>query len=428
MPTLLPTAIAVALNNARARYLANKGDPGIPFIPDTHQGDPRQADALPAAPASLLPWHDWKAQLLAQAGAVLPYLRHSHAQLQALAQRLPQELEALSAHEACATEDERLVAAAERRFGEPVPGDTPATQAARVRDAKYWRRFLTRRVRQARERLHLQLGLVGKGGRQYCSDGAREHRQMQLKQQAEWLKTTVLRGVVGGRVIEMPLEQVAKGPKQKRESFSPLLPLDQLLICALCCPGRPAGCLSSGPWIPVSSSPWNGRRGPEEARCVLPVRRRKMPIGPTTRRNAKRPGRADRSFWFALDYHPRLKPASTRSPAGACRPGSFIIQRGSQSSGLFSKAHCDGRNAVRPRVLRQCACGRPAGGRFGAGAHRQERRQRGEGAQPGRHADAGHRCIPLEGAATGCTRSSRAVAGVVGPVAGNGRATRGPRI
>lgn len=215
MPTLLPTAIAVALNNARARYLANEGDPGIPFIPDTHQGDPRQADAMPAAPANLLPWHDWKAQLLAQAGAVLPYLRHSHAELQALAQRLPHELEGLSAHEACATEDERLVAAAERRFGEPVPGDTPATQAARVRDAKYWRRFLTQRVRQARERLHLQLGLVGKGGRQYCSDGAREHRQMQLKQQAEWLKTTVLRGTVGGRVIELPLEQVAKGPKQK---------------------------------------------------------------------------------------------------------------------------------------------------------------------------------------------------------------------
>jgi len=215
MPTLLPTAIAVALNNAHARYLANEGDPGIPFIPDTHQGDPRQADAMPAAPASLLPWHDWKAQLLAQAGAVLPYLRHSHAELQALAQRLPDELAALSAHEAGATEDERLVAAAERRFGEPVPGDTPATQAARVRDAKYWRRFLTQRVRQARERLHLQLGLVGKGGRQYCSDGAREHRQMQLKQQAEWLKTTVLRGTVGGRVIEMPLEQVAKGPKQK---------------------------------------------------------------------------------------------------------------------------------------------------------------------------------------------------------------------
>jgi len=215
MPTLLPTAIAVALNNAHARYIANEGDPGIPFIPSTHQGDPRQADAMPAAPASLLPWHDWKAQLLAQAGAVLPYLRHSHAELQALAQRLPDELAALSAHEARATEDERLVAAAERRFGELVPGDTPATQAARVRDAKYWRRFLTRRVRQARERLHLQLGLVGKGGRQYCSDGAREHRQMQLKQQAEWLKTTVLRGTVGGRVIEMPLEQVAKGPKQK---------------------------------------------------------------------------------------------------------------------------------------------------------------------------------------------------------------------
>lgn len=214
MPTLLPTAIAVALNHAHARYIA-KGDPGIPFVPTTHQGDPRQADALPAAPVEALTWHDWKTQLLAQAGAVLPYLRHSHAELQALAQRLPDELAALSAHEARATEDERLVAAAERRFGEPVPGQTPATQAARVRDAKYWRRFLTRRVRQARERLHLQLGLVGKGARQYCSEGAREHRQMQLKQQAEWLKTTMLRGTVGGRVVEMPLEQVAKGPKQK---------------------------------------------------------------------------------------------------------------------------------------------------------------------------------------------------------------------
>jgi hypothetical protein len=214
MSTLLPTALAVALAQAHARYIA-KGDPGIPFIPHTRQGDPRQVDALPAAPVQALAWPDWKAQLLAQAGAMLPYLRHSPAELHALAQRLPDELAELSVHEARATEDERLVAAAERRFDEPVPGETPATQAARVRDAKYWRRFLKQRVRQARERLHLALGLVGKGGRQYCSEGARAHRQMQLRKQAEWLKTTVLRGTVGGRVVEIPLEQVAKGPKQK---------------------------------------------------------------------------------------------------------------------------------------------------------------------------------------------------------------------
>ncbi len=215
MPTLLPTAIAVAINHAHARYLANDGDPGIPFLPDTHSGDPRQGDALPAAPANLLPWRDWKDQLLAQVGAVLPYLRHSHAELSAVAKNLPHELEAASVDEPHVSEDERLVAAAERRFGESVPGESLKSRAARVRDVKFWRRFLVRRVRQARERLHLQLGLVGKGARQYCSEGAREHRQMQLKKQAEWLKTTVLRGVVGGRVVEIPLEQVAKGPKQK---------------------------------------------------------------------------------------------------------------------------------------------------------------------------------------------------------------------
>jgi hypothetical protein len=149
---------------------------------------------------------------------VLPYLRHSHAELSVVAKSLPHELEAASVdepREPDVSEDERLVAVAERRFGEPVPGQTPKSRAARVRDAKYWRRFLVRRVRQARERLHLQLGLVGKGARQYCSEGAREHRQMQLRKQAEWLKTTVLRGVVGGRVVEIPLEQVTKGPKQK---------------------------------------------------------------------------------------------------------------------------------------------------------------------------------------------------------------------
>ncbi|HSW27556.1 MAG TPA: replication endonuclease, partial [Burkholderiaceae bacterium] len=173
------------------------------------------------------------AELLAHAAPVLQYLCSTHQELRDAAQVLPTLLHELSHREPHPGADARLVAAAERRFGEPVPGQTLVAQAARVRDAKYWRRFLVRRVREARERLHLQLGLVGAGARQYCSEGAREHRQVQLVKQDEWLKSTMLRGVIGGKLVELPLAQVVKGAHQKLSKlYAFISAMDRLAVDA----------------------------------------------------------------------------------------------------------------------------------------------------------------------------------------------------
>ena len=180
----LPSAIASAIQTAHEQHAEGK-HPDTPF-------QPAQASLLADPPS----WRDWLAELLAHAAPVLQYLSSTHQELRDAAQVLPWQLHELSQHEPHPGADARLVAAAERRFGEPVPGQTLDAQAKRVRDPKYWRRFLVRRVREARERLHLQLGLVGKGARQYCSEGARAHRQMQLVKQDEWLKNTMLRGFI----------------------------------------------------------------------------------------------------------------------------------------------------------------------------------------------------------------------------------------
>lgn len=232
MPQFLPSDIASAIEAARVVYEAGH-IPDLPFIAQQPDPGPEQAALFEALPPPRVSWDEWLEQLLAPAKTVLVFLNLNHRELCEAAQRLTSELYEASRREPGKTYRERVVAAAERRFGEPVPGATVEAQARRVLDAKYWRRFLKRRVRQARERLHLQLGLVGRGGRQYCSEGAREHRQMQLKQQAEWLKNTVLRGVVAGRVVEMPLEKVAKGPKQKlAKLYAFIAAMNQLAVDA----------------------------------------------------------------------------------------------------------------------------------------------------------------------------------------------------
>jgi len=212
LPTL-PGAIASALQTAHDDYAAGHL-PNIPFIAE--QPEPVAQAALFDAPEPpRLSWAEWLAQLLEHAGPVLPYLGHTHQELRDAAQLVPAELYELSRHEPFPTYEARLVAAAVRRFGGPIPGKTVKAQAARVRDAGYWRRLLVQRVREAREQLHLQLGLVGAGARQYCSDQARSHRRMQLDKQAQWLKDTVLRATIDGELVEMSLEKVVKSASQK---------------------------------------------------------------------------------------------------------------------------------------------------------------------------------------------------------------------
>jgi hypothetical protein len=233
MPRPLPTAIAAALARAKAQH-AEDGAPTIPFVPDTRL-DPRQAEAFGAPPASLLDWKTWEAQLLGHAGAALPYLGFGHDELRDEAQRIPRQL-----HEEVFVPDAEpadyaacMVAAAERRFGEPVPGQTRDAQLARVLDAGYWRRFLVRRVREAREHLSLKLGLVGAGARQYCSDAAREQRRTQLQNQEKWLNETMLRAVIDGETVEIPMVQVVKGAHQKLSRlYAFIAAMDRLAVDA----------------------------------------------------------------------------------------------------------------------------------------------------------------------------------------------------
>ena len=213
MPQTLPSAIASAIDTAHDQFVEGH-TPAIPFIARLPQPAPQAAlFEVPEPPR--LTWAEWLAQLLEHVGPVLPYLGHTHQELRDAAQCLPSEFYEQCHREPFPTHEARLVAVAERRFGEPVPGNTLKSQAARVRDPKYWRSLLVRRVREAREHLHLKLGLVGAGGRQYCSDEARGHRRMQLDKQAQWLKETMLRATIDGKVVEMSLEKVVKGASQK---------------------------------------------------------------------------------------------------------------------------------------------------------------------------------------------------------------------
>ena len=220
----LPSAIASALQTAHGQHAEGKTPP-TPFpVRDSAQVELYEVEVRPT-------WDEWLAELLAHAAPVLPFLSSTHQELRDAAQRLPSELYELSHREPYPGVAARLVAAAERRFGEPVPGQTLDAQAACVRDPKHWRRFLVRRVREARERLHLQLGLVGKGSRQYCSEGAREHRQMQLAKQDEWLKTTMLRGVIDGKLVEIPLAHVVKCAHQKLSKlYAFIAAMDRLVV------------------------------------------------------------------------------------------------------------------------------------------------------------------------------------------------------
>ena len=215
MPPQLPSAIASAIQAAHDVYVAGH-IPRIPFIAQQPEPVPAQAPLFGAAPPPpRLSWDEWLDQLLAHAKPVLEYLHLGHQELRDAAQRLPGELYELSHAEPYPGFAARAVAAAERRFGEPVPGATLDAQARRVGDAKYWRRFLVKRVRQAKELLHIQLGLVGSAAQPYCSAEALAHRRTQLENQAEWLKDTKLRAVIEGELVEIPLEAVAKTARQK---------------------------------------------------------------------------------------------------------------------------------------------------------------------------------------------------------------------
>lgn len=210
----LPTELSVAIARATTNRAASAFSPIEPFLPDANATlHPRQAAQLVYAQqqAALC-----EAELLAHAHGVQPYLDWDYAALCEEARRIPGMLTNLATLDGMREPDpELLVQKAQERFGVVVPGKTVAAQVARVMNPKYWRRALWKRIGQAKEMLHLKLGLVGRGARKYCSADALKVRFTQLRAQQRWLQDTVLRTQVDGEQLELPLEKIAKTPQQK---------------------------------------------------------------------------------------------------------------------------------------------------------------------------------------------------------------------
>ena len=204
----LPPALAQAIARERETRAARALSPLFPFLPapGARLGT-KQAVQLAFAHGEA---QAWEAELLRQAGAVQRYLGWDYADLCEEAQRIPRHLVALSGASA-----PLLLQHAQRLFGEPVPGATVSAQLARALDPRYWRRTLWRRIGQAKEKLHLQMRLVGKGARQYCSADALTIRRTQLAAQKTWMDETLLRADIEGEYVELALAKVAKGADQK---------------------------------------------------------------------------------------------------------------------------------------------------------------------------------------------------------------------
>jgi hypothetical protein len=214
MSSSLPTTILAAIQRERDQRAAFVFSPLCPFLPPEGVAlNPRQAAQLVVAQAA---GRARESELLRDAHGIQAYLGWTYAELCDEAQRIPKLLVAVSTLDGLrAVDPVHLVVTAQCRYGMDIPGKTREAQVARVMDPRYWRRALWKRIVQAKEHLHLKLSLVGKGARQYCSADALTVRRSQLTAQTAWLKNTMLRGEVKGEQVELPLEAVAKSPKQK---------------------------------------------------------------------------------------------------------------------------------------------------------------------------------------------------------------------
>jgi hypothetical protein len=79
-----------------------------------------------------------------------------------------------------------------RVTGRAIPGKTHEIQWARINDARFWRRAIRVRILREREHFYLRLKLLGRSQETYVSDRQLETRSRQLRQQAQWMKDTVL--------------------------------------------------------------------------------------------------------------------------------------------------------------------------------------------------------------------------------------------
>jgi hypothetical protein len=215
MSSALSPILALAISRECAVSVAREFSPLFPYLPPPGAKlNAEQAERLVHAKAEGV---NRRAALLRHAGVVQRYLGWSYADLCTEARRIPKLIQAVAqgAGQVQPSADD-LVACAQRMYELKVPGTSTQSRLARILDPKFWRRTLWRRIVQERERLHLELGLVGKGGSSYCSDDALAMRRTQIEAQRRWLKETTLCAITpDGECLSIPLEKVARSAHQK---------------------------------------------------------------------------------------------------------------------------------------------------------------------------------------------------------------------
>jgi hypothetical protein len=215
MSTALSPILALAISRECEATVAREFSPLFPYLPlPGAKLNAEQAERFVRAKAEGV---NRRAALLRHAGVVQRYLGWSYADLCTEARRIPKLIQAV-AHGAGQVQPsaDDLVICAQRMYELKVPGTSTQSRLARILDPKFWRRTLWRRIVQERERLHLQLGLIGKGGSSYCSDDALAMRRTQIEAQRRWLKETTLCAITtDGECLSIPLEKVAKSARQK---------------------------------------------------------------------------------------------------------------------------------------------------------------------------------------------------------------------
>ncbi|VTU15659.1 Bacteriophage replication gene A protein (GPA) [Variovorax sp. PBL-H6] len=296
MPSPSPTPLSAAIARAKHDRAASAFSPLHPFLPEPDaELHPRQAAQLKLAHAEA---QAWEAELLRDARGVQRYLGWNYGELCDEARSIPARLRALASLGSRREFDpQRLVAIAERVFKIQVPGKTQEAKVARVLDGRYWRLALWKRIGQAKEHLHLKLGLIGKGARAYCSADALTVRSTQLKRQQQWLKETVLRADIDGERVELPLEAVAKSPRQKlARLYAFIAAMDQLAmensLTVTMLTATLEGPWHANPTYAGAGHRWNGKT-PGEASKELGARFQRV------RRDLDKKGIAISGLWAA---------------------------------------------------------------------------------------------------------------------------------
>lgn len=162
-----------------------------------------QLKAIAAAAA------DYRTSLTATAGRLSRWLDASEEDIRELALRFARyRLPAI-----------QKLSWASRLLGGKIPGTSPASQMARVNDARFWRRAIRTTLLREREHFYLRLALLGRGRETYVSDAQLSTRLAQLRRQKQWLEETVLvpRYLVPGEANDglLTLAKVAASPRTR---------------------------------------------------------------------------------------------------------------------------------------------------------------------------------------------------------------------